>query len=121
MSRMSVNSNHFREGEQEIIDTVWLFERKHCLDFDRDVFGQGTHADRAAGANPFFRSPNLGEKLAATVDDVRMLFEFGCAIDHAEYLDDLLDAVETPECCSQAGEDGQTGLMSRRLAGSQIK
>ena len=66
-------------------------------DDDLDLYwyaaGQRTHADGRTRV-PAALAKHLDKEVGAAIDDFRMIFEIGNGIDHAEYLDDILNAVE---------------------------
>ena len=41
-------------------------------------------ADGAAGADSILRTPDLGKEFAAAIDDIWVIIEIGCRIDHAQ-------------------------------------
>ena len=50
-----------------------------------------------------------------------MVGEIGGAVDHAEHLDDALDAVEAAEVFPEGGEHGQADLPCGLVAGIEVE
>ena len=89
--------------------------------FRRDVAGERAHSDRAPCADAVFVSPDLGKEFAAAVDDFGMVGEISGAVDHAEHLDDALDAVEAAEVFPEGREHGQADLPCGLVAGIEVE
>ena len=83
------------------------------FDLDRHAIGQRAHADRRAGMPPGI-TQHLDQQIGAAVDDLRVIGEVRFRIDHAEQLDDGLDAAEFAESRFRDGqqiEPGQAGIL----------
>src|SRR5207302_1932889 len=85
------------------------------LDLDRDLKWEGAHPDRRArvlAGIPKRRDQDVGSR----VDHPRLLFEVGCAVDHAQELDDARHSIQVPDRlleAAEAVEDGKLGRLSR--------
>lgn len=104
-----------------LLQTIRSSDFEDGLDLNRDVSGQGSHADRAAGADPGLWAEDFSKELAATVDDARMVRKIWRAVDHAQDFDHAFDPVQVPEFTSQSGENGEPGLARGELAGLKIQ
>src|SRR5712675_3143610 len=70
-----------------------LSDRDDEFDLHRYSAGQRAHADGRARVAAAV-AEHLDKKIGAAVDHLRVILEIGRGIDHAEHLDDVLDAIE---------------------------
>src|SRR6516165_1188807 len=70
-----------------------LSDRDNDLDLDRYSTRQRAHTYRRAGV-PAGLAEYLDKEVGAAIDDLRVILEIGCGIDHSEHLDDVLTAAE---------------------------
>src|SRR5262245_24056247 len=89
---------------------------KNTLHLHRNITWQRAHANSAARADAGIFAEDVGHQFRKAVDDRRLLFEVGGAIDHAERLDQALDLVERAECVAHRGEDGEADGAGRFFA-----
>ena len=74
-----------------------LFDLHDHLDFDRGVAGKACHADGGAGMLADRFAEHLDHQVGKPVHHLRLVAEALGRVDHAENLDDPLDAIEAAE------------------------
>ena len=70
-----------------------LSDGDNDLDLYRYAAGQRAHADGRTRV-PAALAEDFDKEVGAAIHDFRMVLKIGCGIDHAQHLDDILDAVE---------------------------